>query len=178
MLIYGNILARSQSIIWDKSTKGTFTRIIDDYVSLRAICKENMINVKIKRKSFKQNENSCTDYQNPLNTFNKSYVIRPRLQLQKGKTDIFNYWPNFGLFWFLHQSLGQNYKIIKKVQNIWPNSECIKNLEKYSAGNFCLNKGLYDMKWAPLGWGGFKFENWCRWPNYIDLYTRIIAISL
>ena len=18
----------------------------------------------------------------------------------------------------------------------------------------------------PLGWGGFKFENWCRWPNY------------
>ena len=31
---------------------------------------------------------------------------------------------------------------------------------------------------APLGWGGFKFENWWTWPNYIDLYTRIIAISL
>ena len=73
------MLARSQGFILVKSTKVTFTRIIDDYVSLRAICKENMINVKIKRKSFKQNENSFTDYPNQLNTFKKSYVIRPRL---------------------------------------------------------------------------------------------------
>ena len=31
---------------------------------------------------------------------------------------------------------------------------------------------------TPLGWGGFKFENWWTWPNYMGLYTRIIAVSL
>ena len=31
---------------------------------------------------------------------------------------------------------------------------------------------------SPLGWGGFKFENWWTWPNYMGLYTRIIAVSL
>ena len=30
----------------------------------------------------------------------------------------------------------------------------------------------------PQGFGGFKFENWWLWPNYMDLYTRIIPISL
>ena len=27
----------------------------------------------------------------------------------------------------------------------------------------------------PLGWGGFKFENWCRWPNSLEKYSKIIA---
>ena len=31
---------------------------------------------------------------------------------------------------------------------------------------------------APLGWGGFKFESWWTWPNYMELHTRIIAVSL
>ena len=31
---------------------------------------------------------------------------------------------------------------------------------------------------SPLGWGGLKFENWWTWPSYIELYTRIIAVSL
>ena len=34
------------------------------------------------------------------------------------------------------------------------------------------------VKLAPLGWGGFKFENLWTWPNYMELYTRIIAIPL
>ena len=32
------------------------------------------------------------------------------------------------------------------------------------------NFSSQEAKRTPLGWGGFKFENWWMWPNYMDFY--------
>ena len=44
--------------------------------------------------------------------------------------------------------------------------------------NFQISYKVLMSFFPPLGWGGFKFENWWMWSNYMNLYTRIIAISL
>ena len=54
--------------------------------------------------------------------------------------------------------------------------KCIKSTARL-LDRVWVNKGGLDLP-TPLGWGRFKFENWWPWPNYMDLYTRIIAISL
>ena len=51
---------------------------------------------------------------------------------------------------------------------------------KYNNGNLKFFTRIEEKgePWTPLGWGGFKFENWWTWPNYMELFTRIIAVSL
>ena len=47
----------------------------------------------------------------------------------------------------------------------------------YKQGSIVNMNFKYSAK-SPLGWGGFKFENWWPWPNYMELHTRIIAVLL
>ena len=53
-----------------------------------------------------------------------------------------------------------------------------EKLKKLSFQRFVFWQGFSLYLFPPLGWGGFKFENWWTWPNYVDLYTSIIAISI
>ena len=103
-----------------------------------------------------------------------------RCILDHGQCHLVDFWEKFptDLDFIWIEQISYNSGVL--VQIVWSRTSIFK-LKSFSTEG-CLQgsprKKSFMNFGSPLSGRGFKFENWGTWPNYLEKYSRNIAILL